>query len=293
MMNEDASHNQPQQKSILNKISNLLFNEPRTREDIISLLAAAEEQGTIDIDVYTIIQGALQVADMQVREIMIPRTQMAAIRSDANFKEIMEVVIESAHSRFPVLNEENPDEVLGILIAKDLLPLLAHQGNDKINIKELIRPTAIIPESKRLNVLLKDFKTNRNHMAIVVNEYGGVAGLVTIEDVLEQIVGEIEDEHDYEDEYLIKESDNNQFFVKAVTPIDEFNEHFETHFSDSDFDTIGGIVTHQFGHLPQRDEFVRIGDFEFKVLNADKRSIRLLEVTRIITTPGASKLSSA
>ena len=291
-MNEDASQSQSQQKSILNKITNLLSNEPRTRNDIIEMLESAENRGIIDIDVYTIIQGALQVADMQVREIMIPRTQIAAIRSDATLKEIMEIVIDSAHSRFPVLNEENPDEVLGMLIAKDLLPLLARQ-TDKINIKELIRPIVVIPESKRLNVLLKDFKMNRNHMAMVVNEYGGIAGLVTIEDVLEQIVGEIEDEHDYEDEYLIKENGQHHYFVKAVTPIDEFNDYFATYFSDSDFDTIGGLVTHQFGHLPQRDELVRIGHFEFKVLNSDKRSIRLLEVTKIAqSTTIKDKVSS-
>lgn len=281
-MNEESSIQQPQQRSILTRITSLLSNEPRDREDLLAILEHAESSGIIDLDVHTIIQGALQVADRQVREIMIPRGQMAAIRSDADLKSVVKTVIESGHSRFPVLNEENPDEVLGILIAKDLLQVLAN-GTDKINFKDVVRPASIVPESKRLNVLLKDFKTNRNHMAIVVNEYGGVAGLVTIEDILEQIVGEIEDEHDYEDEYLIKDNDNEEFYVKGMTPIHEFNQYFGTAFCEDDFDTIGGLITQNIGHLPQRDETTDIDDLTFKVLHSDKRSIRLLEVTRSIS----------
>lgn len=277
-------------KSILSKLSDLFVNDPRTRDELIELLASAESRGIIDIDVYTIIQGALQVADMQVREIMIPRSQVVAIHSEASYKEIMQKVCDSAHSRFPVINSENTDEVVGILIAKDLLPLFSQGPCDKVNLKEIMRPITVVPESKRLNVLLKEFKANRNHMAIVVNEYGGVAGLVTIEDVLEQIVGDIEDEHDYEDEHLIKQSKKNQFIVKAVTPIEEFNEYFESEFSDKDFDTIGGIIAHEFGHLPTRNESVTINGFTFKVLNADKRSIRLLEVKGSYTDSDKSRL---
>lgn len=288
-MNEDNSNHQTQQKSILTKITNLLSNEPRDREDLLTVLEHAESRGIIDLDVHTIIQGALQVADRQVREIMIPRAQMAAIRSNANLKSVIKTVIESGHSRFPVLNEENPDEVLGILIAKDLLQLVAND-TDKINFKDVVRPASIVPESKRLNMLLKDFKSNRNHMAIVVNEYGDVAGLVTIEDILEQIVGEIEDEHDYEDEYLIKENDNNQYYVKGITPVDEFNEYFGTQLCEDGFDTIGGVVIQKIGHLPQRGETIDTHDLTFKILHSDKRSVRLIEVTKNVSmAPPADK----
>lgn len=215
---------------------------------------------------------------MQVREIMIPHSQAAVLREHSDLKEILRVITESAHSRFPVVSKEDPDEVIGIILAKDLLSLVAENRLEKLDIQEMIRPAMFVPESKRLNVLLKEFQASRNHMAIVINEYGGLSGLVTIEDILEQIVGEIDDEHDFEDEYFIKKAGKNQFIVKALTPVEEFNDHFETEFSDEEFDTIGGLVTHHFGHLPVRDELIKIEGLKFKVLSADHRSIRLLEV---------------
>jgi magnesium and cobalt transporter len=217
---------------------------------------------------------------MQVREIMVPRAQCIVINSSAKPDEYLPPIIESAHSRFPVYGE-SPDDIIGILLAKDLLDL-AYKGKlEKTQLKDLIRPATLIPESKRLNVLLREFRQTRTHMAIVVNEYGKMSGLVTIEDVLEQIVGEIDDEHDFDDDYMIKQAEDNEFVVKAVTPIDEFNEHFATKFNEDEYDTIGGIVLSHFGHLPKRDESVNIGKYNFTVLNADNRAIRLLKVSQI------------
>jgi len=224
-------------------------------------------------------EGALQVGDMHVREIMVPRSQMTCIKASQSPSEILPIIVESQHSRFPVLGE-GQDELLGILLAKDFLPYLANDNLDRFNIKDVLRPVNFVPESKRLNTLLREFRTDRYHMAIVVDEYGGLAGLVTIEDVLEQIVGDIEDETDIEDdESNIRAIENSDsFMVNALTPIDDFNEYFHTNFSDEEFDTIGGIVTNAFGHLPDRDESVTIDQFTFKVMNADNRQIRLLEV---------------
>jgi magnesium and cobalt transporter len=215
---------------------------------------------------------------MQVRDIMIPRSQVVTVSASADPQEFLPIIIEAQHSRFPVIGD-NLDEVLGILLAKDLLPL-ALEPQKKFDIKDLLRPAAFVPESKRLNVLLKEFRENRNHMAIVIDEYGDLAGLCTIEDVLEQIVGDIEDEHDTDDEVYIKTLDGNHFTVKALTPIAEFNEFFDCEFPEEDFDTIGGLVLSQFGRIPQREESMKIGSFLFKVLNADNRQIRLLHVTR-------------
>jgi magnesium and cobalt transporter len=215
---------------------------------------------------------------MQVREIMVPRSQCIVISASAKPDEYLPPIIESAHSRFPVYGESS-DDIIGILLAKDLLDL-AYKGKlEKTQLKDLIRPATLVPESKRLNVLLKEFRQTRTHMAIVVNEYGKMSGLVTIEDVLEQIVGEIDDEHDFEDDYMIKQAENNEYVVKAVTPIDEFNEHFATKFDEGEFDTIGGIVLSHFGHLPKREESISIGKYHFTVLNADNRAIRLLKIS--------------
>ncbi len=276
-MNDDPPSTLPG-KSFLNKLTQWLLTEPRDRVQLMETLIQSEQRGIIDADALSIVQGALQVADMQVREIMIPRSQAAVLQEDSDVKEVLRIIIDSAHSRFPVVSQDDPDEVLGIVLAKDLLVLVAENRLEKLDIQEIIRPAVFVPESKRLNVLLKEFRANRNHMAIVINEYGGLSGLVTIEDILEQIVGDIEDEHDFEEDYFIKKSGKNQFIVKALTPIEDFNEHFNTDFSDDEFDTIGGVVTHHFGHLPVRDESVKIGGFKFKVLNADHRNIRLLEV---------------
>jgi len=216
---------------------------------------------------------------MQARDIMIPRSQMDVVERDATLAEILPLVIESAHSRFPVIGETR-DEVIGILLAKDLLPFTAGDGGD-FNIREVLRPAFFIPESKRLNVLLKEFRSSRNHMAVVVDEYGGVAGLVTIEDVIEQIVGEIEDEHDIEEEEsFILPAGDGHFTVRGLTPIEDFNEHFECNISDEDFDTVAGLVMSELGHMPKRGERVDFDGFHFTVVRCDNRRIYLLDVQR-------------
>ncbi len=277
-MSDDHSRNGSSGKTFLDKISHFLSGEPQSRKELLEILGTAQENGLLDHEALSIIQGALQVSDMKVREIMIPRTQSVMIPVNATPDKYLDLVIDSAHSRFPVYGETK-DDIEGLLLAKDLLPIAAKGKLEKTSLKNLIRPATFIPESKRLNVLLREFRETRTHMAVVIDEYGVMAGLVTIEDVLEQIVGEIEDEHDIDDEHLIKHGKDNQFIVKAITPIDEFNEHFKSTFSDNEFDTIGGIVLSCFGHLPERGESIDVDSFHFKVLNADNRAVRLLEVT--------------
>ncbi len=279
-MSEDRSGPGPQ-KSWLGKLAQAFSDEPKTREGLLADLKDAADDNVLDQEAFSIIEGAMQVSDKQVRDVMIPRSQIVVVEADQTPKEFLPVIISSAHSRFPVIGE-NPDDILGILLAKDLLPLiLEDDGPENFDITRHLRKPTIIPESKRLNVLLKEFRATRNHMAIVVDEYAGVSGLITIEDVLEQIVGEIEDEHDHEDdEGNIKPFDENGYIVKALTPVEDFNEFFDVGLPDDEFDTIGGIVTQQFGHLPRKDESVQINEFSFKVLSADNRRIRLLQVTK-------------
>ena len=277
-MNEDRPR-----KSLFTWLTSLrLFSgAPKSHNEMKHILREAEERQLVDSDALSIMEGAIQVADMQVREIMIPRSQMAFVKSDQKPKEFLPLIIESAYSRFPVLGE-NDDEVLGILLAKDLLNLVLEQNTDHFRVKEILRPVTFVPESKRLNVLLKEFRATRNHMAIVIDEYGGIAGLVTIEDVLEQIVGDIEDEHDFDEEdSFIKQVGEDTFMVKALTSIQDFNESFHTHHEDFEFDTIGGIVMGKFGRLPECDESIVIGQHEFKVVNGNNRQIHLLQVTKI------------
>ncbi|GAB0154094.1 MULTISPECIES: HlyC/CorC family transporter [Marinobacterium] len=277
-MSEDRSSGTS--KSWLEKLAQAFSDEPRSREDVREILQQACESGILDNDAHGIIEGAIQVTEMQVRDVMIPRSQMTMVQVNQTPREFLPVIISSAHSRFPVCGE-NPDEVLGILLAKDLLPYMLEGTLDQFDIRQCLRKATFIPESKRLNVLLNEFRGTRNHMAIVVDEYGGIAGLITIEDVLEQIVGEIEDEHDAEeDDGNIKPFDDNGYLVKALTPIEDFNAYFDVGFSDDEFDTIGGIVTQHFGHLPAKDESIVIEGFNFKVLSADNRRLRLLQVTR-------------
>jgi magnesium and cobalt transporter len=223
---------------------------------------------------------------------MIPRSQMIVLEMDSNDEELLNTVVVSAHSRFPVVGDSK-DEVVGILLAKDLLPQLINDTDKKLSIRDVLRPAVFIPESKRLNILLKEFRSTRNHIAIVVDEYGGVAGMVTIEDVLEQIVGEIEDEHDFDEDTYIFEHAENRATVKAITPIEDFNEHFKTKFTDDEFDTIGGIVMHALGHVPKRGETVVIENQEFKILRASNRRIDLLEVTSIIVKQNEAATESA
>ena len=253
------------------------MREPEDREQLIALLHSAFERNLLDADALSIIEGALAVSEMQVRDIMVPRAQMEAISIDDTAAAMTARAIETAHSRFPVTGE-NRDDVIGILLAKDLLRL--HAGED-IAVRDMLRPAIFIPDSKRLNVLLREFRASRNHMAIVVDEYGGVAGLVTIEDVLEQIVGDIEDEYDFDeaaDNILLDQA--GHYRVKATTEIVDFNAAFGTHFSDEEFDTVGGMVIHRLGRMPRRGEVVQIDNLRIQVLRADSRRVHTLLVDR-------------
>jgi magnesium and cobalt transporter len=266
-------------RSWMERINQFFSSGPSSREELKELIRSLKERDIIDHETHGIIEGGLQVAQMQARDVMIPRSQMIAIRASSTPKEFLPTIIECAHSRFPVLGDD-PDEIIGVLLAKDLLPLILEPAKmERFVIKDLLRTALVIPESKRLDSLLRDFRASRNHMAVVVNEYGGIAGLITIEDVLEQIVGEIDDEHDVEDDYLIKDLGNDEFTIKALTPVDEFNQHFGSELSDDEFDTIGGLVLQRFGRLPARDESVTFGGFCFTVLSADGRTVRLLRVS--------------
>ncbi|TBU90883.1 HlyC/CorC family transporter [Phytopseudomonas dryadis] len=274
-MSEDRSSNE--QKSWLNKLTQAFAHEPKNRQELLEVLREAHQNKLLDSEALAIVEGAIQVADLQVRDIMVPRSQVVTIKATQAPKEFLPVIIEAAHSRYPVIGE-TLDDIIGILLAKDLLPLLLGDQAD-FNIRDMLRPATFVPESKRLNVLLREFRANHNHMAVVIDEYGGVAGLVTIEDVLEQIVGDIEDEHDVEEDSYVKPLPSGDFLVKALTPIENFNEAFATAFSDDEFDTVGGLVMSAFGHLPKRNEVTVIGEFRFRVLNADSRRVHLLRLT--------------
>ncbi len=272
-----GKENKPQ-RSWIERLGQVLQGELKDREQLTIVLNEAQKNNVIDHEAFSMIDGVLQVAEMQVRDIMLPRSQMIVLEMDLSEEELLDTVVVSAHSRFPVIGESK-DEVVGILLAKDLLPHLINNGDKKLNVREILRPAVFIPESKRLNVLLNEFRSTRNHIAIVVDEYGGVAGMVTIEDVLEQIVGEIEDEHDFDEDTYIFEHNKDHATVKAITPLDDFNEHFKTKFKDDEFDTIGGIVMQALGHVPKRGESVVINDLEFKILRSSNRRINLLEVS--------------
>ena len=267
-------------KKWLKRFSSLFSNEPEDRGALIDILRNSEHRNLLDSDALLMIEGALHVSEIQVRDIMIPRVQMIVIENDAKPEDILSVVVESGHSRFPVVGDTN-DEIVGILLAKDLLHYYANPEKD-FDMKDMMRATVFIPESKRLNVLLREFRTSRNHMAIVIDEYTGVAGLVTIEDVIEEIIGEIEDEHDFEeDETNINMHDNDRYTVKALTTTDELNEYFETNIDHDEYETVGGLVINAFGHLPKRGETIDFMDFNIKVLRADKRRVHLLLFTRL------------
>ncbi|WP_020682860.1 HlyC/CorC family transporter [Marinobacterium rhizophilum] len=277
-MSVDRSGGQP--RSWFGRLAQAFADEPRTQEDLLYLLRESVEDNVLSLEALGIIEGAMQVAEMQVRDVMVPRSQMVVVQVEQSPRDFLPLIISSAHSRFPVIGE-SPDEVLGILLAKELLPLILEDNCDNFDIRNALRPVTVIPESKRLNTLLQEFRATRNHMAVVVDEYGGIAGLITIEDVLEQIVGEIEDETDIDDDDgNIRSFDDNGFIVKALTPIEDFNEYFDVGLPDDDFDTIGGLVTQRFGHLPRKDESVDLDVFTFKILSADNRRIRLLQVSR-------------
>jgi magnesium and cobalt transporter len=267
-----------EERSWLDRLTHFISGEPQNKTDLEGVLSLAEEHEIIDEDARKIMEGALSVSDMQVRDIMIPRAQMVVIDSDQPLQEALSKILQSGHSRYPVIGE-GIDDVIGILLAKDLLPLI-QADSDVPSISSLMRPVTAVPESKRLNVLLREFRQNRNHMAIVIDEYGGIAGLITIEDVLEEIVGEIEDETDVDEGQLIRPINDNSFLIEALTPIEDFNEYFGTAFSDEEFDTIGGLVINAFGQLPTRNQAIRLDQFEFKVIHADERRLTRLRVTR-------------
>lgn len=264
------------QRSWLERLSIALLREPQDREQLVKLLRDAEQRQLLNAEALMMIEGVLQISDMQVRDIMVPRAQMVTIELNEKLAEFLPQIINSGHSRFPVIGEDH-NEVVGILLAKDLLTYNDTQKT-RFNMRDVLRPAVFVPESKRLDTLLQEFRRNRNHIAIVVDEYGSVAGLVTIEDILEQIVGEIEDEYDIDEETFIKKHSDNQYTIKALTPIEEFNQYFHSNLDDSEFDTIGGLVMQAFGHLPKRGEAVIINGFRFKVLSADNRRIRLLRM---------------
>jgi magnesium and cobalt transporter len=267
------------QRSWLERLGQALLGEPKDQDALLELLRDAQQRDLLDAEALGMMEGVMQVSEMQVRDVMIPRAQMVALEHDWPLDKILEVVIDSGHSRLPVVGE-NRDEVLGVLLAKDMLRYFAAGGDAPLQLTDFLRPAKFIPESKRLNALLKEFRLSRLHMAIVLDEYGGVAGLVTIEDVLEQIVGEIDDEHDAEEDAYIREQPDGHHLVLALTPIEDFNAYFGSTFSDDEFDTIGGLVMNTIGRLPRHGETVDVSGFEFSVMRADNRRIHLLGLNR-------------
>ena len=261
----------------LSRLRQQMSGEPQDRAALLEELREATDRGLVDPDALEMLEGVLAVGDLQVRDIMVPRSQMAVLERDEPPEKLLPVVVESGHSRFPVIGEDR-DQVVGILLAKDLLRYYAENKPEDFDIREVVRPAVFVPESKRLNVLLKEFRKNRHHMAVVVDEYGGVAGLVTIEDVIEQIVGDIADEYDVEEDQPIRRESERAFTVRALTRISDFNSYFGSTLSDAEFDTFGGLVAHAFGRLPRRGESVRVGEFEVRVLRADRRRIDALRV---------------
>ncbi len=265
-------------RSLMDRLVHAIGGEPRDRDELLELLRDAQAREIFDADTLQMVEGVFQVVEMRVRDIMIPRGQMEVVEYDATLEEILAVVIESGHSRFPVINEDK-DNVVGVVLAKDLLRFSGQDSSQRFSIDEILRTPTFTPETKRLNVLLKEFRTARNHMAIVLDEYGGVGGLVTIEDVLEEIVGEIDDEHDTEEDVDIRDHGDGRFSVRALTPIDEFNEALGTSFGDEDFDTIGGLLMQHIGHVPKVGETATLEGCRFRVLSADSRRLELLQVT--------------
>ena len=268
----------PKHKSWFERLSDLLIREPKDREQLMEVLRDAEERDILSAEMLSMIESVLQVSEMRVREIMIPKNQMVTIQKNKTLEEILPIVIGSAHSRFPVIDNE---DVVGILLAKDLLKFAINKAEREFNISGNLRPALFVPQTKRLDILLREFRINRNHMAIVINEYGQVSGLVTIEDVLEQIVGDIEDEYDTDEDDDIKKHEDGSYTVKATTTIDDFNEYFETDFNDEDIDTLGDLVLKHLNHLPKRGETIQFDHYQFKVLHSDNRRIQLLEVRKV------------
>ena len=268
----------------LKRLWRTFSSEPRDRQDLLQLLREARERGLFQADALTMIEGVLTVSDLHARDVMVPRAQMVCVQRDDPVKRILPIVVESGHSRFPVLDEDR-DDIAGILLAKDLLRLCGQEEQERFDIREYMRPAVFVPESKRLDVLLKEFRGNRQHMAIVVDEYGGVAGLITIEDVIEQIVGEIDDEFDVDDDQNIRREADRQYLVRGVTRIEEFNEYFNARLPEEQgFETVAGLLMRRFGRLPRRGEAVTIEGFEFRITRADRRRIDALRVVLPVGT---------
>lgn len=281
-MSDDRSSSQ-NGKNWLEKLLGAFSNdndEPRNRDELLAFLRETGPRFNLNPDAMTIIEGAFNISDQQVREAMIQRSQIVALKIDQRPDGLLPIIKATAHSRYPVI-DDSLDEVQGVLLVKDLLPLITRSEEERaqVDLRTLIRPATFVPESKRLNSLLRDFRDTHSHMAIVVDEYGGTAGLITIEDVLEQIVGDIEDEHDIEDNDEVRDLGDGTFAVKAQLSIEDFNERFDTDFSDEEFDTIGGLVMQRFGHLPERNETAILDEWTFTVMSADNRRIRWLKAT--------------
>ena len=276
-MNDENNYLTKTEKSLLQRIGSFFSRNPSNSDEVADMLRSAENESIIDADALQIMEGALKVSDLQAREIMIPKSQMTLIESDFSLEKVLSVVTQSQHSRFPVIGESS-DDVLGILLAKELIPLIL-QGKESFDLKNMLRPANVIPESKRISVLLKEFREQRYHMAIVIDEYAGVSGLLTIEDILEEIVGEIEDETDEAEPEQIIALKNNKYSVDAITEISDFNEYFDVGLPDDEFDTVGGLVIDAFGRLPEINEVETIDKFKFKVIAGDSRKITRVQVS--------------
>lgn len=276
-MNEESNHSPAPEKTWLERLSSAFNSGPKNNIELLNILREANQNELVNNEVLSIMEGALGVSEAEVEDIMIPRPQMIVIQSEQKPEDMLKTIINSGHSRFPVIGE-SVDDIKGILLAKSLLPLIL-EGTDNFDINKLMLPANIIPESKKVNELLKEFRENRYHMAIVVDEYGGISGLITIEDILEEIVGEIEDETDLEeDDKFIRKLNNHDFLIKALTPIEDFNHFFDSQLDDEEYDTIGGLLMKEFGHLPRRNESAQLEQFHFTVINADNRKIHLLKM---------------
>lgn len=278
-MNENENDPEVEEPTLYGRLRRLMRGEPATREDIIEFLREGNWNSVLDPDEIAMLEGVLEVAETQVRDVMVPRSQMVVLERDAPNAETLGTVVESGHSRYPVIGADR-DDIVGVLLAKDLLRHFVLTPEQPFDLSRFIRPAIVIPESKRLNTLLKEFRINRNHLAIVVDEYGATAGLLTIEDVLEEIVGEIGDEYDAQEAEPIQQQDGGRHQVLALTRIEDFNSYFGSELSDDDYDTVGGLVMFELGRLPRRGESVALGGFRFKVVQADRRRLHVLEVTR-------------
>jgi magnesium and cobalt transporter len=274
------------------RLRRVLKGEAATRNDLLDWLRQSHAQTVLDADELAMLEGVLAVSETQVRDVMVPRSQMAVLERDAPRDELLKAIVESGHSRFPVIGDDR-EEVVGILLAKDVLRHFVDTPGQDFDISRYIRPATFIPESKRLNALLKEFRGSRNHIAIVVDEYGGITGLLTIEDVLEEIVGEIDDEHDAAEIAPIQEQDPGHYHVRALARIEEFNDFFDTDLDDENYDTVGGLVMHELGHLPRKGETLQFGEFHFQVLQADRRRVHSVEVTRGSSLPADGDVAAA